>query len=404
MKLLIVNKFLYPRGGAETYVHALGAQYEKTGHTVAYFGMRDGRNTLGNPFGLYAEYKDFHEGSSLLQKAAYPLSVLYSRDAYKKFSALLSAFAPDVILVNNFNFQLTPSILVAADAYKKTHPAARVVYIAHDSQLVCPAHLMYDPKTRTPCDACLGGHYRSCVRRACIHGSRLRSALGMLEAYYWHKRNIYGVFDAVICPSSYMKQALDSDPVLADRTVVLRNFADRYPHVDRVEAPFDLPPRYVLYFGRYAEEKGLRTLCAVCRAHPEIPFVFAGAGPLSPLLAGIPNVTDVGFLSGDALHAVIGGAEFTVYPSEWSENCPFSVMESIMAGVPVIGSDSGGIPELIEHQKTGIIFPTGHTDALSQAVVTMWEKADLEVMRASCRAVSFDSLPRYAEALLSLIF
>ena len=63
MKILIVNKFLYPRGGAETYIDRIGRALKSLGHSVQYFGMCDRRNTMGNELGLETGAMDFHSRS-----------------------------------------------------------------------------------------------------------------------------------------------------------------------------------------------------------------------------------------------------------------------------------------------------------------------------------------------------
>ena len=60
MKVLMVNKFLYPNGGSETYVFRLGKQLQKEGCEVQYFGMKDDRNIVGNNVGSYTSNMDFH--------------------------------------------------------------------------------------------------------------------------------------------------------------------------------------------------------------------------------------------------------------------------------------------------------------------------------------------------------
>ena len=92
---------------------------------------------------------------------------------------------------------------------------------------------------------------------------------------------------------------------------------------------------YVLYFGRFSEEKGIGTLIKVCKELPDVQFIFAGTGPLEKTVNGIKNIKNVGFQKGEALEKLIREARFSIYPSEWYENCPFSVMESQMYGTPV---------------------------------------------------------------------
>ena len=60
MKILLVNKFLYPRGGAESYMLGIGKKLEQLGHEVQYFGMFDEKNTVKNEIGEYTGNMDFH--------------------------------------------------------------------------------------------------------------------------------------------------------------------------------------------------------------------------------------------------------------------------------------------------------------------------------------------------------
>lgn len=401
MKILMVNKFLHPAGGAETYMFQLGACLEQRGHQVQYFGMEHPERKVSNRLEQYTSTMDFHSGKPL-EQIAYPFKIIYSAEAKRKLTAVLEDFEPDIIHINNFNFQLTPSILVAAEEFRRKHSVhLSVVLTAHDYQLVCPNHMMYQPEHRIICEKCLDGHYYHCIAGKCIHGSAMRSVLGALESGYWHRRGIYRGIDAVICPSAFIKEKLDHDPALAGKTTVLHNFIAK-------QQPEQYEPKdYVLYFGRYSQEKGLMELLRVCRRLPEISFVFAGSGPLQEELERemqqLPNVKNVGFQSGDALKKLIGEARFTVYPSVWYENCPFSVIESIAAGTPVLGTEMGGIPELLRDNHAGMLVPAGDPDAMQSAIETMWrDETLLEQLRQGCRRAHFDTLTEYYEKLMAI--
>ena len=118
MKILMVNKFLYPRGGSESYMLKLGEELLALGHEVQYFGMYDEKNTVGNSLGLYTGNMDFH--STGVQRFLYPFRIIYSREAYKKISDVLDDFKPDIVHMNNINFQLTPSIIYAVKKRRST--------------------------------------------------------------------------------------------------------------------------------------------------------------------------------------------------------------------------------------------------------------------------------------------
>ena len=366
MNILLVNKFLYPKGGSETYIFKLGAALEKLGHVVQYFGMEHEGRVVGNRAESYTSNMDFHGGSKL-RKLLYPIKTIYSVEARKKIRLVLEDFQPDVCHLNNFNYQMTPSIILEIRKWERqTEHKCKIIYTAHDYQLVCPNHMCRNGGKN--CEKCLNGHFWNCFSGRCIHGSLAKSLIGTLEALIWNMVGVYKQINTIICPSHFMKSKLDTNPVLAEKTVVMHNF------VDPVEPKQVEKKDYVLYFGRYSEEKGIRTLVAAAKELPEIPFVFAGSGPLEHLLEGVPNIKNVGFQTGESLEMIIREARFTVCPSEWYENCPFSVMESQMYGTPVLGANIGGIPELIRVGETGELFESGNVEILISRIERLWKR------------------------------
>ena len=397
MKILMVNKFLYPNGGSETYIFKLGAGLESRGHEVQYFGMEHEGRIVGNRVEAYTSNMDFHGGGKLA-KLLYPIKTIYSAEARKKIRMVLDDFQPDVCHLNNFNYQLTPSIILEIRKWEKqSGHRCKIIYTAHDYQLVCPNHMCNNPNTLENCEKCLGGHFLNCTKGRCIHGSLAKSAVGTMEAFFWNWMGVYKQIDTVICCSHFMKTKLDTNPVFAGKTVVMHNF------VDRVEQKQVEKKDYVLYFGRYSQEKGIGTLIQVAKELPQIPFVFAGSGPLEHLLADVPNIQNVGFQRGDALEKLIREARFTVHPSEWYENCPFSVMESQMFGTPVLGANIGGIPELIRVDETGELFESGNVRMLQEEIMRMWnDRIRLENYTNGTKDIGFDNLERYTQKLVDL--
>lgn len=393
MKILMINKFLYPNGGSETYIFKLGQELQRQGHEVQYFGMEHDGRIVGNRVNAYTSNMDFHGGSKLV-KLTYPIKTIYSSEARKKIRLVLDDFQPDVCHLNNFNYQLTPSIILEIRKWEKqSGHKCKILYTAHDYQLVCPNHMCNNPNTLQNCEKCLGGHFLNCTKGRCIHGSLAKSAVGTMEAMFWNLLGVYKQIDTIICCSNFMKTKLDTNPVLAKNTVALHNF------VDPVEPKEVQKKDYVLYFGRYSQEKGIRTLVEVAKELPEIPFVFAGSGPLEHLLEGVPNIKNVGFQRGEALETLIREARFTVYPSEWYENCPFSVMESQMYGTPVLGANIGGIPELIKVGETGELFESGMEADLMAKIKYLWDKESL----CLCDKVTFENMESYVLNMINYL-
>ena len=422
MKILMVNKFLYPNGGSETYIFKLGEQLQKKGHEVQYFGMEHAGRIVGNRLECYTSDMDFHAGG--VGKLLYPFRIIYSGEAKRKMRRVLEDFRPDVVHLNNINFQLTPSIIYAVRAFeKKRGKRIKIVYTAHDYQWVCPNHMMRIPATGQICFACRGGDFKQCSKNRCIHDSRVKSLFGTIEAGFYAMRKTYGMVDVIICPSEFMKKQLDTDPLLAEKTVMMHNFIDKdtavagkthgkkKKHREKAEVfgaatDGDRPAGdYVLYIVRYAEEKGTLTLLEACRALPEIPFVFAGTGPLEGRVNQAPNVENRGFVAGEELRRLIAQARFSVYPSEWYENCPFSVMESQMYGTPVLASDLGGAPELVQPGRTGDLFRGGDAQELTEHIKELWEDPELcRTYSENCRFINFDTAEEYCAKIVRNVY
>lgn len=402
MKILMINKFLHPNGGSETYMFKLGKYLESQGHAVEYFGMEHEGRCVGNTVNEYTSDMDFHKTGGV-KKLTYALKTIYSVEARKKIRKVLDSFKPDVCHLNNFNYQLTPSIILEIKKWRKeTNKKCRIVYTAHDYQLVCPNHMCNNPATSKNCEKCLSKDYSNCIKGKCIHDSTLKSIIGAYEAKFWDKIKVYENIDTIICCSDFLKTKLDTNSILAPKTITLHNFLPK-----EISSSVDFPVKkdYVLYFGRYSKEKGIETLIQACKELPEIPFVFAGVGSseIVEKIKSLPNAKEVGFLTGEELEKTIREAKLSIYPSEWYENCPFSIIESQMLGTPVVGANIGGIPELIDNVKTGMLFESGNKANLKNILKSLYTNHGLlQDMTQNCLTKEFVTIGEYYKTLLSI--
>lgn len=388
MNVLLVNKFLYPKGGAETYVFKLGETLAQYGHKVQYFGLENEKNIVGNHVGAYVSDMDF--GAGVLKNLKAPFRIIYSSEARRKINKVLYDFQPDVVHMNNIQFHLTPSIILAVEAYRrKTGRKVKIVYTAHDYQLICPSHGLFDADINI-CEKCLNGNYTHCLRTKCMKNSRAKSFLAMLDAYYWKNNKAYGYIDKIICPSRFLKSKLDTQRQFADKTVAIHNFIESKP-IEKVNKG-----DYVLEFGHLSKDKGTLTLLEVAKRIPEVRFVFAGYGSAETEIAKVPNAEYLGFKTGEELNELISGALCTVCPSEMYENCPYTVMESQVLGTPVIGADIGGIPELISEGRTGLVFASGNADDLEEKMRYFLEEPGVKAQYTeNCKSVPFETPETY---------
>lgn len=390
MKVLMINKFLYPKGGTETYMLTLGEYLETQGIEVQYFGMNNQNRSVGNSTGSYVEDIDFHK-KDLLYNIKYALKSVYSVEARKKIRKVLNDFNPDVCHINNFNYQLTPSIILEIVKWRsKNNKKCKVIYTAHDYQLLCPNHMMYIPKISSNCELCLSGKYFYCVKNRCIHDNFLKSVIGAIEGKYWNLIRVYKHFDRIICCSDFIKNKFDRFSIFKDKTITIHNFCN----ISRIDDKSKKD--YVLYFGRYSKEKGLITLLEAVKKISNINFVFAGDGELLDNIKEISNIKNVGFIKGDRLRRLIAEARFSVCPSEWYENCPYSILESQALGTPVIGANIGGIPEIVVDEVNGILFKSGDVNDLISKINKLWfDKGLLSRLENNCNDIHDRSVKDY---------
>ncbi len=362
MRILQVNKFHYPRGGADKYYLALGKALVEHGEEVAYFSMEHPKNEKSPWSRYFVSRLSFNEGG-FFDKLRAPGRVLYSLEAKRKFRQLLSDFRPQIVHLHNIYHQLSPSILGVA---KKA--GLPVIMHVHDYKLICPNYKLFT--AGRPCEACRGGHYQECFRRRCYRSSS-RSLLATIEMYLHHRfLKIYEKnIDLLIAPSAFMKEKLVEFGWPAEKiTVVLNPHDSSLPVLPK--AP--LNSGYLLYFGRLSGEKGGPLLIKAAAAAGE-SLKIAGSGPEEELWRSLADqaggdVEFLGTLAGSDLAAAIAGAKVVVIPSIWYENMPLSALEALAAGKPVIASRIGGLPEIINDGDNGLLFTAGDAADLERQI------------------------------------
>ncbi|MBQ4111029.1 MAG: glycosyltransferase [Clostridia bacterium] len=376
MKILMVNKFLYPRGGSESYMLYLAEHLKNTGHEVEFFGMYDEKNTAGNSAGLYTQNMDFH--SKGLSRFLYPFKIVYSLEAKKKIIKVIDNFKPDIVHMNNINFQLTPSVIYGVK--KRKIPLVQTV---HDYQMICPNHLLYNFDKNEPCEKCVNGSHINCIKNKCIHGSFIKSIIGVAEAKLYSLLKTYKKVDLYVCPSNFLEnKLLSAKSYYKGKTVTIHNFInkEKFSHNNRKEEP------YIVYVGRLSKEKGIENIAGAAKLLGDYNFVVAGSGPDEDLLKNIPNVKLAGFLTGDGLTKLMGNAKVLILPSVCYENCPLSILEAHAMGVPVVTMNSGGMAELVKDGVTGTLVNEPTPEGLALKLKETIENEDYyNTLKENCK-------------------
>ncbi len=361
MRILMVQTFHYYRGGDSTCMFNLTGLLEENGHEVVHFAMSHPKN-LPSPWSSY--FSDEIDFPALLadRSPASALRVLtksiYNGEARKRVAALVDEVKPDLAHFHNIHGHLTTSII---------EPLRRrgipVVWTLHDYRFVCP-NTTFLCGTEI-CERCLPRKYYNVVLHRCKKGSAAASLIAMLTTCYDRMTRVPARVSRFITPSRFLKEKLVEGRISPQKIRWIPNFVDVAAFKTGGESD------YFLYFGRLSYEKGVDTLIDAVAgiSMPGARLRIVGEGPASEDLERLArekggNIEFMGFRSGGELREILEGAQFIVVPSRWYENLPFSVMEAMASGKPVVATGIGGIPEMVEDGVNGFLFPLGDVNRL----------------------------------------
>ena len=249
-----------------------------------------------------------------------------------------------------------------------------VVLTLHDYKLVCPTYQFLDQgaalhglRHRRPLAGGQAG-----VQDGSLRGERSRRGRGLAAPPLRRLR----ASRRFICPSRFLAGEMRRAGVFPDRVQVLDNFTD----VSSV-VPRDGAGSGIVYAGRLSGEKGVdladRGVAALCTSGAvpdDVTMQVVGDGPERAALetlaqqAAPGRVVFHGRVTKDRVSELVRQAAATVAPSRWYENQPLAVLESFAAGVPVITTELGGLPEIVEDGTTGWLVDLEDRPALATAL------------------------------------
>jgi glycosyltransferase involved in cell wall biosynthesis len=364
VRILHVNKFLYRKGGAEGYMEDLAALQEEAGHTVEYWGMEHPENTHLGLDGTLAPFMELeHPPGGLPDRARMVGRMVWNRRAEQGMAEAIRRFRPDVAHLHNVYHQLSPSILKPLAG-----AGVPVVLTLHDYKLVCPTYQFLDQGEI--CTRCVGRRFWNAPLTRCRDGSLLASTTMALDISIHTLLRSYGRVDAFICPSGFLAGQMAAGKVFPDRLHVIRHFVDLAG-----VAPKPQPGGHVVLAGRLSHEKGADVAVrAMARLGDGAHLHIAGDGPDRAALEALAareapgRVTFHGRLTRHRLLDLLRESSVAVVPSVWHENQPMAVLEALAVGLPVVGTELGGVPELVAPGVDGELVPHGDPDALAAAL------------------------------------
>lgn len=362
MRILLVNKFHYLRGGSEKYYFELAKLLKNHGHTVAFFSMKNENNIKTDDREYFVDEIDMNTGSKFEA-----LNVIYSKKNKALMEKALEEFKPDIVHINNFQRQLSASII---DAVKEKN--IPLIMTAHDLNPICPASIMlYNGEV---CEDCITKGYTSCIKKKCIKNSMLKSVLGYIEKKYYDLHKMFCKVDCIISPSEFNKNQLLKGKLKCNDITVIHNFVNETEKTDYTLGDC------AFYFGRLSREKGILNLVEAINNIPGARLIIAGDGPEKENIQAYikehkleNRITLLGYLNQNDIRENIRKCRFVTVPSICFENCPYSVLEATEIGKPIIGSKIGGIPELVKDDVNGYTYTYDCIDDLTDKLRILFE-------------------------------
>lgn len=385
MRILLVNKFYYRRGGDCIMLLRTEQMLREHGHDVAVFAM-------SYPQNLPSEWSDYFasEVNFATKRVAAMQRAMGYGDIIRSFTRMLDDFKPDVVHLHNIHSYISP--VVARLAHER---GCRVVWTMHDYKLICPGYTC--TRDNGICRACFERKWNVIIHK-CMHNSTLASMSAWVEAKKWNRDRLQQWVDLFICPSEYMAKSLRDAGFDSRKVMVLRNCVDTLPQ--EIVTKRD---NYYCYVGRLVREKGVENLLATATALP-LRLKVAGTGPMEDELrqryADSEKIEFVGQLDACQVSKLLSHAQFSVMPSETPDNNPLSVIESLCQGTPVVGTHNGGIPELIDVTNGIVARPQALGTALEQACIRSWNNVEIarDAAEQFAPAIHYDRLMKIYQA------
>jgi len=356
MKILMANKFYHPAGGPEEVLLETSEYLRSMGHMVIPFSMQHPRNLKTKYEKYFVSNVDYNNHSRLpWNSARITLRIIFNSEAKRKMDQLIEDTQPDIAHLHNIYHQLSPSILLSL----KKHNIP-VVMTLHDFKLVCPNHTFM--RQEKPCEECQGKYFHKAIRYRCVKDSYVKSAICALEMYIHKVNQTYiKTVDCFLALSRFAQRKLIQYGLPKEKVKYLPNY---------VEVPVyktnSTKERYILFLGTLSDKNGIFNLVKAMRNLPPIKLKVAGEGEQETFIRDyigknrMDNVEMVGFLSGEKLKRTIANCSFLVFPNNCYHNCPMSILQSFACGKPVIGSNLGSVPELVEDGETGLLFESSN--------------------------------------------
>lgn len=299
------------------------------------------------------------QGRSWVSRLRSYAQIPYSFDERARLDAVLKTRRFDMVHIHNLSPFLSSSLL---DALPKALPR---VMTLHNFRAFCVNGLFL--RDGRPCEDCGRGAAWKGVAHRCHEGSLFSSA-ALAAARFAGQARIQSEVDLFLCPSTFAEEKYRHYGFAPSKLRCLRNFARDPGRSDRGSGSG-------LFLSRFSEEKGARVLAAALKLRPNLSFGFAGAGPLEEdlrlSLKEHAGIVWLGWLNAGQMERTLAASRYLVIPSMCYETSSIVGIQALAAGLPLVASRIGGLPELVRDGENGFLVEPGDAVALAKAMEKM---------------------------------
>lgn len=325
----------------------------------------------------YTITNDSFDEADIVKKILAALGMLWSLKSYREVKKIIKNEKIQIVHVHTFFPLLSPSVLYAA---KKS--GCKVIATLHDTRFICPCSTSL--RGTQLCNECGDGHYLRMFKYRCFKNSRIQSLLvAIIFKYHRVRKSFYKQIDRYICLNENQIQLLKSIGFDGNKISKKYNFVPDQEVNMKLSEEVDLPNRYVVYYGRIGEEKGIRILQDIWEQLPDIPLVVMGGGPLEKEFFNWAKVHKQVFYLGYTPHekclSIVKRGEFVVFPSIWYEGCSMVEIEAESQAKALIATDLGFSVEAIENGVNGFRIPLGDVSGFVKAIENLWLKPEMAI-------------------------
>lgn len=343
----------------------------------------------GNHVIRYTVSNDEFDNVGMFGKIASTFGMLWSFKNYKAIQKIIRSENPDVVHIHTFFPLLSPSILYAAKRC-----GVKVVATLHDTRFVCPCSTSL--RGTQLCNECGDGKYFRMFKYGCFKNSKLQSFIvaGIFK-YHRIRKSFYEQIDRYICLNDNQIRLLINIGFNPNKIIKKYNFVpDAEANLKAIKVK-ELPERYVVFYGRIGEEKGIKMLMNIWDELKDIPLVVMGGGPLEVEFKSWAekqsNVYFLGYTQHDKCLSIVKGGEFVIFPSIWYEGCSMVEIESESLGKGLIATDLGFSEEAVHNGVNGYKIKLGDERGFIDIISKLWNNSD------ECRKIGENARRDYEE-------